>query len=120
MNAHTLLPADQWLKAQQLSPIEVDCVTTLMLKIIDGKCKMNSQDKTLISELYQLTQIQSGILFDDTYHQLIASALTLTSEELVDNVYEKRVLAETQISRPVMKAFKKRLRDTNFLPAINK
>ena len=41
-----------WVQAHPLSPSEIDCATTVMLKILDGKCKMGSVDKTVMEALY--------------------------------------------------------------------
>ena len=49
-------------------------------------------------------------------HQLIKRADENLTPELVEEIYEHRVLAETMISRPVMKAFKARLRREGLLP----
>lgn len=105
-----------WVREAGLSPQEVDCVTALMLKIIDGKCKMNQNDKDLIVRLYPFTRGLPGVHLGGDIHHLIGAALKLCDEELLAEIYEKRVLAETMISRPVMKAFKARLRREGLLP----
>ena len=43
-------------------------------------------------------------------HALIADARRESTEALKNFIYEKRVLAETALSRPVMKAFKAMIR----------
>lgn len=111
-----LIPAEEWLKSHSLSPKEIDCVIALMLKILDGKCKMNEQDKKLAAELYRECSTDKGEHLGDEMHALIASAGETPSEEMIDQIYETRVLAETMISRPVMKAFKARLRKEGLLP----
>ncbi len=112
----TLVPAEQWLQSHQLSAQEVDCVIALMLKIIDGKCKMNELDKQLTRELYGHCRQQPTARLEPQLHQLIAAALESPDEALLALVYEQRVLAETMISRPVMKGFKARLRQEGLLP----
>jgi hypothetical protein len=102
---------EQWIASQPLSPIDIDCVTTVMLKILDGKCKMSSSGKIVMEALYDLLRDRSGHHLDGRTHQLIEhSRASEMSEELRMQIYERRLLAETMISRPVMKAFKARLR----------
>ena len=43
----------QWLEIHPLSPLHVDCATTVMLKILDGKCKMNTDEKVVMALLYE-------------------------------------------------------------------
>lgn len=110
------VPADEWLKSHTLSPREIDCVIALKLKILDGKCKMNAEDKRLTSALYSHCRTLSGERLGEEMHLLIAQAVEPLTPDQVDMLYEKRVLAETMISRPVMKAFKARLRMEGLLP----
>ena len=42
-----------WVLAHPLSPGDVDCATAVMLKILDGKCKMSPADKRQMSALYE-------------------------------------------------------------------
>lgn len=99
-----------WVLAHPLSPSDVDCATTVMLKILDGKCKMRSVDKIVMEMLYDAVRDRPGQRFGDDFHALIAEARRESSEALKNFIYEKRVLAETALSRPVMKAFKAMLR----------
>lgn len=100
-----------WVAEHPLSASDVDCVTTVMLKILDGKCKMGEVDKRVMEQLYDAVKACPGLRFDDQFHALIASARRHSDEALKNLIYEKRVLAETVISRPVMKAFKAKIRE---------
>lgn len=95
-----------WVEAHALTPSDVDCATTVMLKILDGKCKMGSVDKIVMEALYDAVNERPGERFGQEFHALIADARRESSEALRNFIYEKRVLAETELSRPVMKAFK--------------
>lgn len=106
-----------WLQGAQLSGAEVDCITAVMLKILDCKCKMPEHERQIMAALYGLSKHLTGKHLGERYHQLIATALVDGSESMLATVYETRVLAETQISRPVMKAFKGRLRKEGVLPS---
>lgn len=100
-----------WVAEHPLSASDVDCATAVMLKILDGKCKMGEVDKRVMEQLYDAVKACPGLRFDDQFHALIASARRQADEALKNFIYEKRVLAETAISRPVMKAFKAMIRE---------
>lgn len=104
-----------WAVTHLLEPVDVDCTTTVMLKILDGKCKMGSRDKDVIPVLYDAIRHRPGQLLGADMHVLIARARDGECEALVAEIYEHRVLAETAISRPVMKAYKARLREAGVL-----
>lgn len=107
----------QWAKQTLVDPVHIDCTTTVMLKILDGKCKMNEDDKTVIAILYDVAKDRSGKQFGEDYHILIEQARSGMDEAMVMFIYEKRLLAETTLSRPVMKAYKAWLRREGILKA---
>ena len=63
-----------WVQAHPLSRSDVDCATTVMLKILDGKCKMGSVDKVVMEALYDALKDRPGLRFGDAFHALIAEA----------------------------------------------
>ena len=99
-----------WVARHPLVAEHVDCATAVMLKILDGKCKMNSDEKQVMRHLYHAVKQQPGVLLGDDMHALIANADNAADEAMRDTIYEYRVLAETMISRPVMKGFKALIR----------
>jgi hypothetical protein len=99
-----------WVTQQSLSPSDIDCAVAVMLKILDGKCKMNSVEKQVMTCLYDAVKGRAGLKLGDDEHRLIDQARVDASDALRNLIYEKRVLAETAISRPVMKAFKAMIR----------
>ena len=108
----------QWVEEHPLIPLHVDCATTVMLKILDGKCKMNGEEKVVMTLLYDQVKHQRGELFGEDLHQLIKRARNNADDVLKMDIYEKRLLAETMLSRPVMKAFKAMIRQQGlFHPA---
>lgn len=113
--------AADWAANAEISPTEMDCITAVMLKILDGKCKMPQHEKVIMETIYRLCMARPGYHLNIEYHQFISPFLqrdrTALSENEIFEIYEKRVLAETQISRPVMKNFKARLRHESVLPA---
>lgn len=106
-----------WLESSPLSPIQIDCVTTVMLKILDGKCKMRSEEKSVMALLYDQIKNKQGQFLTTETHVLIADARNRCEEDeaLKMLIYEKRLLAETTISRPVMKQFKAFIREQGLL-----
>lgn len=99
-----------WVAQQEFTPVEVDCATTVMLKILDGKCKMKPLEKVVMTHLYDQLKWCAGELLPEDIHSLIAVARQSADEAMKEYIYEKRVLAETMISRPVMKTFKATIR----------
>lgn len=104
-----------WLSSHCLTPIQVDCVTTVMLKILDGKCKMPAAEKQVMALLYEAVKAQPGELLSPDLHTLIAAAHGQVDDAMKNSIYEKRLLAETTLSRPVMKAFKAMIRQQGLL-----
>lgn len=107
-----------WVAAHPLSPIHVDCATAVMLKILDGKCKMRETEKPLMERLYDAVKSQPGQVLETAVHDLIAVARDDPSEDMKMRVYEQRMLAETAITRPVMKGFKAMIRSEGLLDGI--
>ncbi|MBB3103036.1 hypothetical protein [Azomonas macrocytogenes] len=104
-----------WVEANPLIPVHVDCAIAVMLKILDGKCKMKPDEKIVMALLYDAVRTQPHERLDANVHGLIAEARANLDEQLINRVYEQRVLAETIISRPVMKGFKAMLRERGLL-----
>jgi len=100
-----------WVQHHPLSPIQVDCATAVMLKILDGKCKMYPEEKVVMSYLYDATRTLPGERLDPALHQLIETSRNNLDDDMRLAIYEQRVLAEIMISRPVMKAFKAMIRE---------
>lgn len=109
----------RWVAAHPLSPAHVDCATAVMLKILDGKCKMRPTEKAVMTLLYEQVRDCPGALLGADSHRLIAEARSQLDEAMQLRVYERRVLAETMISRPVMKGFKAMLREQGLLDPRN-
>jgi hypothetical protein len=108
----------RWVRTHPLSPIHVDCATAVMLKILDGKCKMRTGEKLVMEQLYDQVKCFPGHLLGEEFHRLIGAARRYADEALKNFIYEKRVLAETMISRPVMKEFKAMIRQQGLLAEV--
>lgn len=109
----------RWLAKAKLTPAHVDCATAVMLKILDGKCKMDAAEKEVMARLYDAVKGSEGLLLGAADHALIAQARAGDDPELRELIYEKRVLAETMISRPVMKGFKAMIRERGLFAGID-
>lgn len=109
-------PLSAWARQHLTAPADIDCTIAVMLKILDGKCKMGAEEKIIMADLYRGLTDASGQHLGTAEHALIARAGAGTDESLVMEIYERRLLAETMISRPVMKAYKARLRAAGILP----
>jgi hypothetical protein len=107
-----------WLAGRRLSAPEVDCANAVMLKILDGKCKMPADEKRVMRELYRQLERRCGRLLGPSVHELVEAAGERPDEAMRSRIYEQRVLAETAIARPVMKAFKAMIRSTGLLDTV--
>lgn len=99
-----------------LGPDQVDCAIAVMLKILDGKCKMPPHEAEIMADVYDIVRDQPARNLGTAEHAMIATARAEGHARFRAEVYEARVLAETRISRPVMKAFKASLRQNGILP----
>lgn len=100
-----------WVAQNPLTPTHVDCTTAVMLKILDGKCKMDADEKVVMAALYDAVKHQPSNLLGADIHALIAQSRGELDEAQRLHIYEKRVLAESMISRPIMKGFKALIRE---------
>jgi hypothetical protein len=110
-------PAAQWALNTSLEPAHLDCVTAIMLKILDGKCKMGEAEKTALTAVYDVVMDWPGQELGVEVHALIAQARQGADSALAASVRAWRVRAETHIPKPVMKGFKQSLRASLPLPS---
>lgn len=103
-----------WLTRHPLTPMEVDCVTAVMLKILDGKCKMEGDSRQAMIRLYDVVKGLPGACLEAEMHATIARFRAQPDETLGERIHQYRVLAESKIPRPTMKGFKARLRESGF------
>jgi hypothetical protein len=106
--------ATQWAHDTAFETIQLDCIATIMLKILDGKCKMDETAKTALAAVYDAVRTQPGHLLGDEVHALIAQARRGADPALAEAVHAWRVRAESLIPKPAMKAFKQELRSALF------
>jgi hypothetical protein len=115
-NRPAIHPAAQWAHATPLEPAHLDCVTAIMLKILDGKCKMGEAEKSALTAVYDVVRDRAGQSLGGEVHALIAQARQGSSPTLAEAIHAWRVRAETAIPKPVMKGFKQLLRTSLVIP----
>lgn len=124
-------PASEWARRTPFEPIHLDCVTAIMLKILDAKCKMGAAEKTALAAVYDEIKDRSGQTLDAAVHALIAAARAVSaravsaydisaadgdSKTLAEHIHRWRERAEAHIPKPVMKDFKQLLRASLPMP----
>lgn len=107
---NALHPAAAWAQESEFEPAHLDCVTAIMLKILDAKCKMGEADKRALAAVYDEIKDRPGQALDGSVHELIAAARRNMDAELAARIHDWRVRAEAAIPKPVMKGFKELLR----------
>ncbi|MBT3063304.1 MAG: hypothetical protein KME68_10880 [Candidatus Thiodiazotropha sp. (ex Lucina pensylvanica)] len=116
MNLQTAIeaphPAALWAQTAPLDPLQIDCVTTVMLKILDNKCKMLPEEQMAMMAIYSVVKEKKGQLFDSTIHTRIDEALQVGGSRSLERIHELRLYAEATVPKPVMKHFKSYLRES--------
>jgi hypothetical protein len=116
MNIQTITntdhPAAIWAQTAPLDPLQIDCVTTVMLKILDNKCKMLPEQQMALMAVYNVVKERKGILLDASIHKAIDWAMASGCQDSMDRIHELRVLAEATVPKQVMKHFKQYFRDS--------
>ncbi len=103
-------PASAWAQRTEFEPIHLDCVTAIMLKILDAKCKMGEPEKAALAAVYDVVKTRPGHGLGDEVHTLIAAARLGATPESSALIHAWRERAEAHIPKPVMKGFKQILR----------
>jgi hypothetical protein len=109
-----LHPAAAWAQETEFDTSAVDCTTTVVLKILDNKCKMLPGEKAAIMAIYDVVKPETGKLFDAEALQAIEAARFAPNDKVLQTIHELRVYAEEHIPKPVMKRYKAMLRDGLF------
>lgn len=102
----------QWAETAQLDISQCDCVTAVVLKILDRKCKMAAPQQEAMLAIYDTLQPPPSVAFDHSVHQCIEQVRSRQhlDETLYRKVHLLRLKAEADIEKTVMKTFKSRLR----------
>ena len=105
-------PAAVWAAQAPLDPLQIDCVTAVMLKILDKKCKMNPEEQVAVMAIYHEVKGRPSPLFDDSIHAAIHNAMNARLGDSAERIHQLRVQAEGMIPKPVMKHFKRYLKES--------
>ena len=105
-------PAALWAETAPLDSLQVDCVTTVMLKILDNKCKMSPEEQMALTAVYSVVKERKGLIFEASIHQEIDDALKAGGIVSNERIHALCLFAEKSIPKPVMKHFKSYLRDS--------
>jgi len=105
-------PAAVWAAEAGLDPLQIDCVTAVMLKILDNKCKMNPEEQMALIAIYHEVKGRRSLFFDSSIHAAIHNALHVGLGDSAQRIHQLRVEAEAAIPKPVMKHFKRFLRES--------
>ncbi len=63
-----------WAMQQKFDAQHLDCMTAVMLKILDRKCKMNAEVQQSFIDLYRLIEKKESQIFDLEIHSFIDQA----------------------------------------------
>ncbi|MCM8856378.1 MAG: hypothetical protein LC541_12680 [Candidatus Thiodiazotropha sp.] len=105
-------PAAVWAETISLDPLQIDCVTTVMLTILDNQCKMELEEQIALMAVYSVVKHRSGLILDQSIHQAIERAQALNDYQMTDEIHELRIHAESVIPRQVMRYFKQFLHES--------
>ena len=107
-------PAAVWAQNAHLNTLQIDCVTAVVLKILDNKCKMNLEEQLAMLAIYRELGTRQGGLFDEGVHRTIEHALRVSDIRISRQIHDYRLYAERAIPKPIMKYFKQYLRESLF------
>ena len=105
----------EWCEHSSFSAVQLDCLTSLMLKILDDKCQMDEMHQDVIKAMYSITGERVGVLFDPNIHLFIQQVLQESTPVYDLHIHELRLYAESAISQQEMKSFKQFLWNAIYL-----
>lgn len=100
---------EQWASNTHFNLQQIDCLIGIMLKILDGKCKMDEVTQHSVQIIYRQAHHQQSHLFDPAIHLLIKQSFEDMDRLMAKQVHHLRLFAESAIPKPVMKGFKQYL-----------
>jgi hypothetical protein len=110
LEANKLHPAAAWAMEMDFDPLQVDCTTAVVLKILDNKCKMLPGEKKAVMAVYDMVKQRPAKLFAHDTHQIISAARQQPNNKVMQTIHELRLFAEANIPKPMMKSYKAILR----------
>lgn len=107
-------PAAEWAIEAGFNPEQVDCTTTVVLKILDNKCKMLPGEMAAVLAIYDALRNRPAPLLGSAVHEAIHAARFQPTVQAREIIHQLRVQAEAAIPKLVMKRYKAFLRDGLF------
>jgi hypothetical protein len=95
-----------WAMQQKFDAQHLDCMTAVMLKILDKKCQMNADTQQIFIDVYRLIEKKESNIFDLGIHGFIDQVFKNPDQLSLMRIHELRLFAESAIDKSVMKAFK--------------
>jgi hypothetical protein len=108
-------PAAVWAEAISLDPLQVDCVTAIMLSILDNQCEMGLEEQISLMAIYGVVKHRDGLILDQGVHQVIERAQGSNDQQLTDEIHELYLHAERAIPQQVMRYFKRFLNESLYV-----
>ncbi len=98
-----------WARQQKFDAWQLDCMTAVMLKILDKKCQMNTEIQQLFIDIYRVIEKNESNIFDLEIHSFIDQVFKHPDTLSLRYIHELRLYAESTIEKSVMKEFKQSL-----------
>jgi hypothetical protein len=107
-------PAALWAEAVSLDPLQVDCVTTIMLSILDNQCEMGLEEQISLMAIYGVIKHRDGLVLEKGVHQAIERAQESHDQQITDEIHKLRLYAERAVPQQIMRYFKRFLHESLF------
>ena len=105
-------PAALWALGAGFEPIQLDCVTAIMLRILAGRCLMGEAQMNAMAAVYDVVKMRSGQGLGDEVHAIIAAARQGDESSLSVSINDWHARAEAVISKAVMTDFEQLLQSS--------
>jgi hypothetical protein len=96
-----------WAMQQKFDAQHIDCMTAVMLKILDKKCQMDSEVQQRFIAIYRVMEKNESNIFDLDIHCFIDRVFEHPDLLSLRHLHELRLYAESIIEKSVMKEFKR-------------
>jgi hypothetical protein len=108
-------PAAVWAEASSLDPLQVDCVTLIMLSILDNQCDMGLEEQLSLMAIYSVIKHREGLILENDIHQAIERAQVTNDHRTVAEIHALRLHAERVIPQQIMGYFKRFLHESLYV-----
>jgi hypothetical protein len=95
-----------WAMQKNFDAQHIDCMTAVMLKILDNKCQMNAEIQQLFIDIYRVIEKNESNIFDLEIHNFINQVFKHPDPLSLRHIHELRLYAESTIEKSIMKEFK--------------